>query len=58
MSKRPSFVARGSVQPKMSNWSTFRIPFGPFVTLWPKTSSPLFVNVRNTWKKNSVTIAR
>ena len=35
-----------------------RIPFGPLVKLWPKTSSPLFVNVRKSWKKNSVTIAR
>ena len=58
MLKRPSGVARSSVQPKISNWSRLRIPFGPFVRLWPKTSSPLFVNVRNTWKKKSVTIAR
>ena len=45
-------------QPKILNSSTFRIPFGPFVMLSPKTLSPLFVNVRNTWKKKSVTIAR
>ena len=42
----------------MLNSSTLRMPFGPFVMLSPKTSSPLFVAVRNTWKKNSVTIAR
>ena len=58
MLKRPSEVDRGSLQPKKSNSSTLRIPFGPFVMLWPRMLSPLFVNVRKTWKKKSVTIAR
>ena len=34
------------------------IPFGPFVMLWSKMFSPLFVTVTNNCPKNSVTIAR